>query len=62
MVNKKITIKGIEYLIIKTQKFKTSYGYAGSNGIEVFKIPENHRIGRFDSIADFREYLGRRKK
>ncbi len=51
--DKKIVIKGTEYLITKTTQ--------GAKGIHVFKLPQHHSEGRYDNIAEFKEYLSRRK-
>ena len=50
---KTITVKGKEYTVVKTRRFKTSYGYAGSKGVEIFD--KDKKMGKFDSIAEFRK-------
>ena len=62
---KTIIINNVTYTIIKKKRFKTSYGWAGSKGIEVFYEP-NHNTSqtsdRYSSMKEFRATLRRRLK
>lgn len=63
---KTVKINGKDYLAVRTIRFRTSYGYAGKKGVEMFEVNKDgsKKMGRFDSVAEFRKTLkpaGKRK-
>lgn len=58
-------VEGVKYNFQKTNKFRTSYGYAGSKGYHVYRVSDNYSMGRYDSVKQFRDerkYVAKMKK
>ena len=52
---KKIIVAGEKFNVCKTQRFKTSYGYAGQKGIIVYRAKDDYLMGKFKNLTEFKK-------
>jgi hypothetical protein len=50
-----ITVAGEEYVVHRTAPFYTSYGIAGSKGLDIMRKKDYYSMGRYSSIKEFRD-------
>ena len=62
-MRREVVIRNQKYVIVPTRRFKTSYGYAGRKGIEVFKPGDTSQTSeRYTGMREFRQELAMRRR